>query len=280
MTFSKKEFLQKNIKCDQEHSEQKCSKCNLTCLDEILCFENYKKEDLTKLDDKFNIKINYSSWKSYNFLKVKNEIINKKGLKILDIGSGKHFIEKIYPELKENNFFRLDIANRGYVDIIADLQKDSYFQKCFDVVICLNVLEHVYKFEDFVNNMSNLVKKDGILLLSVPYNSGLHYLPNDYFRMSHYALKRLLEEKNFKIESIEPFYSSFIKKIITNFANFSINKNFFTKAMVSIIVFQIKCLNKIANSELGRKLIDDVEKKNQKLYKEPVGFFVKANKIN
>ena len=98
--------------------------------------------------------------------------------------------------------------------------------------------------------------------------------------MSHYALKRLLEEKYFKVEYIEPFYSSFVKKIITNLENFSINKNFFIKVMVSIIVFQIKFLNKITNSELGRKLIDDVEKKNQKLYKEPVGFFVKANKIN
>ena len=85
--------------------------------------------------------------------------------------------------------------------------------------------------------MSNLVKKDGILLLSVPYNSGLHYLPNDYFRMSHYALKRLLEEKILKLKVLNLFTQALLKKIITNFQNFSINKNFFTKAMVSIIVF-------------------------------------------
>ena len=280
MKLNKKEFLLKNLKCDQEHSEHKCTKCNLIFLNEILCFENYKVDDLITVNNKLKNNINYSSWKSYNFLKVKKELINKKELKILDVGSGKHFIEKIHPEINENTFFRLDIANRSYVDIIADLQKDSYFLECFDVVICLNVLEHVYKFKDFVCNINNLLKKDGILLLSIPYNSGLHYLPNDYFRMSHYALKRLLEEKNFKIESIEPFYSSFIKKIITNFQNFSLNKNFFIKAIISIIVFQIKCLNKITNSELGQKLIDDVEKKNQKLYKEPVGFFVKAKKMS
>ena len=245
-----------------------------------MCFENYKIDDLITVDNKFINNKKYSSWKSYNFLKVKKELINKKGLKILDVGSGKHFIEKIHPEINENIFFRLDIANRGYVDIIADLQKDSYFRECFDVVICLNVLEHVYKFKDFVNNMNSLLKKDGILLLSIPYNSGLHYLPNDYFRMSHYALKRLLEEKYFKVEYIEPFYSSFVKKIITNLENFSINKNFFIKAMISIIIFQIKFLSKISNSELSRKLIDDIEKNNRKLYKEPLGFFVKSKKIN
>ena len=278
--LDKKQFLINNLKCSHKLTDlyKICQTCNLRILNNILCFENYDDSEIEK-NDKKN-KTSFSAWKKFNFQKVNNVLNTKKNLNILDIGSGKHFIEKIFPELKENNFFRLDLANREYVDIIADLQKDSYFQKCFDVVICLNVLEHVYKFEDFVNNMSNLVKKDGILLLSVPYNSGLHYLPNDYFRMSHYALKRLLEEKNFKIESIETIYSSFIKKIITNFENFSINKNFFTKAMVSIIVFQIKCLNKITNYELCRKLIDDVEKKNQKLYKEPVGFFVKANKIN
>ena len=260
--LNKKQFLINNLKCNHKLTDlyKICQTCNLRILNNILCFENYDDCEIEKNDKN---KTSFSAWKKFNFQKVNNVLNTKKNLNILDIGSGKHFIEKIFPELKENNFFRLDLANREYVDIIADLQKDSYFQKCFDVVICLKVLEHVYKFEDFVNNMSNLVKKDGILLLSVPYNSGLHYLPNDYFRMSHYALKRLLEEKNFKIESIEPFYSSFIKKIITNFQNFSINKNFFTKAMVSIIVFQIKFLNKITNSELGRKLIDDVEKKSK-----------------
>ena len=31
--------------------------------------------------------------------------------------------------------------------------------------------------------------------------------------------------------------------------------------MISIIIFQIKFLSKISNSELSRKLIDDIEKK-------------------
>ena len=98
--------------------------------------------------------------------------------------------------------------------------------------------------------------------------------------MSHYALKRLLEEKNFKVENIEPFYSSFVKKIITNLENFSMNKNFFIKSMIYIIILQIKFLSKISNSELSKKLIDDIEKKHQKLYREPVGFFVKSKKRN
>ena len=196
--LNKKKFLIDNLKCSCKETDfsKICQTCNLRIINEILCFENYNQQDLEK--DNRKIKLNFSSWKKYNFQKVNNELKSKKNLKILDIGSGRHFIEKIFPELKENDFFRLDIANREYVDIIADLQKDNYFNSCFDVIICLNVLEHVYSFKEFFKNMSGLVKKEGILMLSVPYSSGLHYLPHDYFRMSHYALKNLLHENNEK----------------------------------------------------------------------------------
>ena len=81
-----------------------------------------------KLKKMIKIRQVFLHGKKFNFQKVNNVLNTKKNLNILDIGSGKHFIEKIFPELKENNFFRLDLANREYVDIIADLQKDSYFK--------------------------------------------------------------------------------------------------------------------------------------------------------
>ena len=63
-------------------------------------------------------------------------------------------------------------------------------------------------------NLSELLKKDGTLILSIPYNSGLHYLPHDYFRMSHYALRKLLNENKFEIMTLEPYYENNMNKII------------------------------------------------------------------
>lgn len=274
--LDKKNFLINNLKCSHKVNDldKICQTCNLRLLDNILCFENYDDSELAN-DEK--IKISFSGWKKYNFQKVNDILKSKKNLNILDVGSGKHFIEKIFPELKGNNFFRLDLANRNYVDIIADLQKNSYFNTCFDSVICLNVLEHVYYFREFFKNLSGLIKKDGILMLSVPYSSGLHYLPHDYFRMSHYALKKLLIDNDFEITSIEPYYQNNMNKIINILKNLKSN-NFFSKILVKLIMLQIAIYNKLFNLEIDNKLIDVVPKSEKKLYSQPMGYFVTAIK--
>ena len=275
--LDKKKFLINNLKCchAQTNFSKICKICNLRIIDGILCFENYNNLDIEK--ENVKIKLDLTSWKKYNFQKVEIELRSKSKLKILDIGSGRHFIEDRFPELKKNDFFRLDLANRGYVDIIADLQKDSYFNNCFDAVICLNVLEHVYSFREFFKNMSGLVKKDGILMLSVPYSSGLHYLPHDYFRISHYALKKLLYENNFKIRSLEAFYQPNINKIVKIFKGLN-NKSFFSKILEKLIILQIRIYNRLFNVKMGNELIDDVIPSQKKLYSEPMGYFVTAIK--
>lgn len=275
--LDKKKFLINNLKCchAQTNFSKICKICNLRIIDDILCFENYNNQDIKK--ENVKNKFNLTSWKKYNFQKVESELKSKSKLKILDIGSGRHFIEKIFPELKKNDFFRLDLANRGYVDIIADLQKDNYFNNCFDAIICLNVLEHVYSFKEFFKNMSGLVKKKGILMLSVPYSSGLHYLPHDYFRMSHYALKNLLHENNFEIKSLEAFYQPNIIRIIRIFKNLN-NGSLLSKILEKLIILQIRIYNRLFNVKMGNELIDDVNPIQKKLYSEPMGYFVIAIK--
>lgn len=275
--INKKKFLIENLKCSHKETDldKTCQICNLRFINDILCFENYNFEDLKKENEK--IKFSLSSWKKYNFQKVKEVLKLKKRLKILDVGSGRHFIEKIFPELNENDFFRLDLANRDYVDIIADLQKDSYFNSCFDAVICLNVLEHVYSFKEFFNNLSNLIKKNGVLMLSVPYNSGLHYLPHDYFRISHYALKKLLNENDFEIKSLDAFYQQNFNKILKIFKNLN-NNNVLSKILEKLILLQIRVYNKFFDKKLGNELIDNVNPNQKKMYTEPMGYFVIAIK--
>ena len=275
--LDKKKFLINNLKCchAQTNFGKICKICNLRIIDDILCFENYNNQDIKK--ENVKNKLNLSSWKKYNFQKVESELRSKSKLKILDIGSGRNIIEDRFPELKKNDFFRLDLANRGYVDIIADLQKDNYFNNCFDAVICLNVLEHVYLFREFFKNMSGLVKKDGILMLSVPYSSGLHYLPHDYFRISHYALKKLLYENNFTIRSLEAFYQPNINKIVKIFKGLN-NKSFLSKILEKLIILMIRIYNKLFIVKMGNELIDDVNPIQKKLYSEPMGYFVIAIK--
>ena len=278
LTLKKKKFLLDNLDCVKEHGNLRCTKCNLKIIENILCFENFDNVDSLKSLESLKKKRRYSSWKKFNFLKAFIELSKKNEQNILDIGSGRHFIEEIYGELKKNTFYRLDIANRSYVDVIADFSKYHYFKKCFDVILCLNVIEHVYNFKPFINNIGKVIKSKGTLLLTVPYKSGLHYLPNDYFRPSHYALEKILKESDFETIHIEPFYVSWITTTLNQIKKNYESSSFFLKLLLKFTTYQLRLINKFNNFSLENKLIDDVKDNKKKFYTEPLGYFVKAIK--
>lgn len=58
----------------------------------------------------------------------------------------------------------------------GDIERGKYFfgEKIFDCVICINVLEHVEKDLDALNNLYNLLKTNGFLILLVPAHNFLY----------------------------------------------------------------------------------------------------------
>lgn len=79
----------------------------------------------------------------------------------------------------------------------------------FDIVTLFDVLEHVPKNSEsqVFGEISRVLKKDGYLLLSTPFNFWFSKItdPAWYFGHRHYSikgLKRLLQEKGFRIKQI------------------------------------------------------------------------------
>lgn len=119
----------------------------------------------------------YNSW-TINFF--------KKYLKgdILEIGCGiGNFTEMI---TSYGNVYAFDVdkfclettrkklknkAKVGY----GDIEKGKYFfkRKKFDVIVCINVLEHIKNDKKALSNMINLLKRDGILIILVPSHPSL-----------------------------------------------------------------------------------------------------------
>jgi SAM-dependent methyltransferase len=59
----------------------------------------------------------------------------------------------------------------------------------------------VFNPEEFLQEITQVLKKDGQLLLSVPFAWDEHEQPYDYARYSSFALQFLLEKNGFKIVS-------------------------------------------------------------------------------
>lgn len=110
--------------------------------------------------------------------------------KTLDLGCGGSPYGEFFP-----NRVSLDIVKQPGVDIVADVHamkiiKDSEF----DNVLCTEALEHFYNPFLAVKEITRVLKKGGLLILSTRFIFPLHEVPHDYFRFTEYGLRHLLKE--------------------------------------------------------------------------------------
>lgn len=88
-----------------------------------------------------------------------------------------------------------------------DFEKDAlpFSSGSADTVILCNVLEHIYNYQHLAGEVRRILAPKGKLIGVVPFWVGYHPDPHDYFRYTHEALKKILEQAGFidvKISSI------------------------------------------------------------------------------
>lgn len=122
--------------------------------------------------------------------------------KVLDVGCGR----KPYRDLfTVDSYTGIDIENPGHdhsqeeIDIFYDGETFPFDAEVFDAAICSEVLEHVFKPDNFLNEINRVLKSSGTLLITVPFVWDEHEQPNDYARYSSFGLKYLLEKHGFRI---------------------------------------------------------------------------------
>jgi len=126
--------------------------------------------------------------------------------KILELGSGKKIKGKYTYSAKKffessNEFICSDINNACGHRII-DVTKMN-FNKEFDIILCLSILEHVFDFNKAIKNIHKALKPKGTVLIFVPGFYPLHEEPLDYWRFTEHSLKRML--KDFKQVEVKTF---------------------------------------------------------------------------
>lgn len=143
----------------------------------------------------------YFSPATYADYQITKPLIEKylKG-KLLDIGCGHMpFKSLISKHVTQYETFDVDARTDG-VTYIGDIQNmyqvadDSY-----DSVVCFEVLEHIPDPFKAAQEIHRVLKRNGILLLSVPHLSRLHEIPYDYYRYTKYGLKSVLERHGFEV---------------------------------------------------------------------------------
>lgn len=99
---------------------------------------------------------------------------------------------------------RVNINPEYGCDVVADIEKRIPFDSnSVNHVVCLNVLEHIYHYDNVLREANRILLPGGAFYLATPFLFQIHGSPDDYFRYTDTALHRLLKEAGFRtIESI------------------------------------------------------------------------------
>jgi len=127
---------------------------------------------------------------------------NKKYDQILDYGAGNSPYRGFfrYQEFKSAD---VEQNSTGTIDFIinSDRPKIAVESEQFDLVMAMDVLEHVPKVGAVLNEIHRVLKNSGIFLIKMPFVYREHEVPHDYRRLTEYGLKMLLIEHGFEVIS-------------------------------------------------------------------------------
>jgi len=123
---------------------------------------------------------------------------------VLDIGSG----DAAYRLPGTSQHVRMDYPETGKhyqnrPDMYADARILPLKTASVDVVLLLEVLEHIPDTEQVMSEIQRVLKPEGVLYISVPFIYPAHDLPYDYFRFTVEGLQQLLRKHKFKVEVIQ-----------------------------------------------------------------------------
>lgn len=116
---------------------------------------------------------------------------------LIDIGCGKKPYKPIF-EGKVSMHIGIDKYSPE-ADIKRDFLNSHFPKNSYDTALCTQVLEHTPEPMLFLKKINSLLKKKGILILTVPFTGSLHEIPDDYYRYTIYSLRYLLKKTNFEI---------------------------------------------------------------------------------
>ena len=212
-------------------------------------------------------------WRKANWAFLKKQISNlKDDAAILDVGAGRGDFLDLY---KDKHHIALDIYPYPEVDVVCDLLNVVPFKESsFNMVLLMNVLEHVYNPLDLLSVIKYLLKPDGYIVIAIPFMLKIHQKPYDFGRYTHFALKKFAEELNLNVYKLEGFYdpAGLINETVRYF-KFWVNpkKSLMKRAISSIFLTVINKTASLMKRFIISSYVKDSESEN---YPAPIGYHV------
>lgn len=158
-----------------------------------------------------------------------------------------------------DQYIGIDWANslhdQSSVDIIANLCEPlPIVDCCADTIVSFQVMEHLKEPGKFLLEVFRILKKDGKILITVPFMWHVHEEPYDYFRYTCHGLKYLFDKVGFQDIAITEntgFWQMWVLK-------FNYHTTRFARGPLRLIWIPIWLLGQVISP-----LLDKIDKHNQ-----------------
>jgi SAM-dependent methyltransferase len=133
-------------------------------------------------------------------IKTSNLLKNQTG-ELLEIGSqDRSVVRECFSNFKIDTFDIVDTYNPTFIGDITKYNK-SIADSSYDVIACLEVLEHTLNPFNAINELRRILKHEGYFLISAPLNFRIHGPSPDCWRFTEHGWRVLL--KDFDIVEID-----------------------------------------------------------------------------
>jgi len=186
----------------------------------------------------------FGRYHTTRFIKNASKVYDVSENILLDVGAGHQPYKKIFKNLKyescdsedvikEINYDVLDVKHDFYCNINEKIPRpDNYY----NIVLCSEVLEHVYNPKNVLKEINRILKDGGTLIATIPQSCGEHMLPHNYFNYLGPGIEFLLKESKFSTFSIERSSGGFhlLGSVCSKLLNtiFIYNKNIVKRIML------------------------------------------------
>jgi len=150
--------------------------------------------------------ISLSSW-----VRDKIQGVDLTGKSVLEIGA-MDINGGVKTFFKNCNYTGIDMREGTGVDIVQNAHDLSFPDSSFDIVLCLEVLEHDDKFWLTLQQIKRVLKKDGFLFLTTRSNGfPKHDFPCDYYRFDIDVVETLMSEAGCAVleKKVDPQFAGF-----------------------------------------------------------------------
>ena len=129
------------------------------------------------------------------------------GHAVLDIGCGHGRLRTEFPA--GVNYFGFDYPATG-IDlyqakphILGTAESLPIADSCIDIVVCLEVMEHLPDPFGAMREMARVLNPEGRAVVSVPFAYPIHDAPFDFQRITRYQLEHMAASNGLLVESLE-----------------------------------------------------------------------------